>query len=120
MNMRIAMLALVLGSFTAQADDLLKPTAGQAPPVTELDAPIEGLADTVGRVEAEGRVMAVNPGSGTLTVAQEALPALGWPALTVRFEADPTLLRDLAPGMEIAYRFHSARGAARIDQVEPR
>lgn len=120
MKVRIAVLGLMLGAFATQADDLLKPTAGQAPPVTELDAPIEGLADTAGQVEAEGRVLAVNPGSGTLTVAQEALPALGWPALTVRFEADPALLRDLAPGMEVAYSFRSARGAARIEQVQQR
>jgi Cu(I)/Ag(I) efflux system protein CusF len=53
--------------------------------------------------EGLGVVRAVNTQQGTVTVAHEPIPALGWPAMTMAFTARSA---DLLNGVSVGQRVH--------------
>lgn len=70
----------------------------------------EGLPTEAGATGAESRsgkgtgmVTAVDPAAGTVTIEHEAMPELGWPAMTMAFAADPALLAAIAEGDKVAF-----------------
>jgi Cu(I)/Ag(I) efflux system protein CusF len=66
-----------------------------------------------GPVEGVGVVRAVNPKSGSITIDHEAIPSLGWPAMTMGFKvADPALLRGIQPGAKVRFQLtdHTVTG----------
>jgi RND family efflux transporter MFP subunit len=55
-----------------------------------------------------GRVSALDPQAGTIELEHEAMPSLGWPAMTMEFGvADKSLLRDLKPGDRVDFEVAS-------------
>ncbi|WP_051231751.1 copper-binding protein [Stutzerimonas azotifigens] len=113
----MAVAFLVAGLGTAAAEDLRKPLPAEMPPDS---VQVEPMPEAAGTLSGEGQVLAVDRAAGLLTVAQEPVPTLGWPSLTVRFDADPALLDGLAPGAWIVYSFRSAGGVARIERLQRR
>jgi Cu/Ag efflux protein CusF len=50
-------------------------------------------------------VRAVNPKARTVTLDHEAIPSLGWPAMTMSFKvSDPALLQGLNPGARVRFQ----------------
>ena len=54
-------------------------------------------------VQGAGVVKAVDPDKGTITLAHEAIPALGWPAMTMRFKIDRQLASTVKPGQHVTF-----------------
>jgi Cu(I)/Ag(I) efflux system protein CusF len=55
--------------------------------------------------EAVGVVRAVDAKVGSVTIAHQAIPALGWPAMTMPFKvADPALLKGVAVGAKVRFQ----------------
>jgi Cu(I)/Ag(I) efflux system periplasmic protein CusF len=51
-----------------------------------------------------GVIKAVDPKAGTVTIAHEPIPSIGWPAMTMTFPvADPSLLTGVAAGNTITF-----------------
>ena len=51
-----------------------------------------------------GRVSSLDPQAGTIELEHEAMPSLGWPAMTMEFGvADKDLLRGLKPGDRVDF-----------------
>lgn len=50
-----------------------------------------------------GKVTAIDPAAGTVTIAHSAIPEVKWPAMTMTFKADPKLLSGVAAGDQIAF-----------------
>jgi Cu/Ag efflux protein CusF len=54
-----------------------------------------------------------------LTITHEAIPALGWPAMTMRFGLeDPSLLKDAQPGDKVRFDFREKEGGYSIVDLE--
>ena len=45
-----------------------------------------------------GTVMAIDPAAGKITLDHAAIPAVGWPAMTMDFTAKPEVLKGIAVG----------------------
>lgn len=69
--------------------------------------PAQAPVQTAGPAAAEGTgvVRALNAKAGTITLDHDAIPSLGWPAMTMTFKAaDPALLRGVAPGQRVRFQ----------------
>lgn len=53
--------------------------------------------------KATGKVTAIDPAAGTVTIAHSAIPEVKWPAMTMTFKADPKLLSGVAMGDQVAF-----------------
>jgi len=71
----------------------------------QADAPPQ--ADAAPSHDITGKVVSLS--SDGITIAHEAIPALGWPAMTMDFRlARPELAAQLRPGDTIGFRFRQA------------
>jgi Cu/Ag efflux protein CusF len=50
-----------------------------------------------------GKVAALDPAAGTVTIAHAAIPEVKWPAMTMTFKVDPKLLSGIAAGDQVAF-----------------
>jgi Cu/Ag efflux protein CusF len=93
--MTVRVPALVLLGLAATA---ALPAAAQSaaqPPAAATAAPADGV----------GVVRAVNPKARTITLDHEAIPSLGWPAMTMTFKvADAALLQGVSPGARVRFQ----------------
>lgn len=68
----------------------------------------DDLAATAPRTEymAVGILNSVDPAAGTVNISHNAVPAAGWPAMTMDFKlADPNAAADLKPGERVDLHF---------------
>lgn len=91
-----------LSGLSARPLSAASSTGSRIPPVPKLQtlgagAVAASLATTQGRVES------VSPGS--VTLSHDPVPAVGWPAMTMTFHADPKLTRGLKPGDKVRFGF---------------
>lgn len=91
-TMTIAVLA-ALGALAA---------CGQKPETT-VPAAASGVADAAGAstgkmVKGVGVVTAVDAKAGTVTLDHQAIPAAGWPAMTMAFSASADVVAKARPG----------------------
>lgn len=70
---------------------------------------------------AEGQVTAVDPDAGRITLAHAPIPEIGWPAMTMAFEAGPEVdLSAIETGEEVRFQLTPVGdGMFRVDQVTP-
>jgi len=54
-------------------------------------------------VQGAGVVKSVELDKGSITLAHEAIPALGWPALTMRFKIDRQIASTVKPGQHVTF-----------------
>jgi Cu/Ag efflux protein CusF len=81
---------------------LATPAVAQPP---AQSAPAAASPAAPGAVEAVGVVRAVNAKSGMITIDHEAIPSLGWPAMTMGFKvADRGLLQGIQPGAQVRFQ----------------
>ena len=64
-------------------------------------APMTSAAKAL--AEATGRVEQVTQDS--VTLSHGPVPAIGWPAMTMAFRADPMLLRGVKAGDQVSFAF---------------
>lgn len=50
-----------------------------------------------------GTVTALDAGAGTVTIDHGPMPDIGWSAMTMTFDVDPTLLVGIAEGDSVAF-----------------
>lgn len=68
---------------------------------------------------ANGVISSIDAQSGKLTIAHEAIPALGWPKMTMRFGVETSsLLREVKEGDAVRFDFRNSNGAAVIVDME--
>ncbi|MEG8219343.1 copper-binding protein [Sphingobium psychrophilum] len=67
-----------------------------------------------------GVITAIDPQTAKLTIQHGPMPAVGWPAMTMAFKANPpTLLRGLQVGQRIGFDVMTHGMAAEITAVRP-
>lgn len=83
-------------------------------PMAAEDMPMAGNTDgmpmaTTGQVAtAEGIVTAIDEEAGTITVDHGPVEAVGWPAMTMPFEADAGLREQVAVGDDVTFSFRTS------------
>ncbi|MBK9252672.1 MAG: copper-binding protein [Proteobacteria bacterium] len=62
----------------------------------------EAAADLPGS-EGSGQIKALDAKSGKVTIHHAPIPTLGWPAMTMTFQAAPELLKALKVGQDVKF-----------------
>lgn len=100
------------------AQDLLKPsTRGDSPTINGGPA-TDIVSEPV--VHAEGRIEAIGPDKGVVTIAHEAVPALKWPAATMDFHARREQLEGLKVGDRVRISFQAEDDEAALVSIDKR
>jgi len=87
---------------------LLRLTADHENPSTDIkniERPAKGRqpAAETGMVSGTGRVTAVKPDENQITLAHEAIPQIGWPAMTMGFAVKSGTADNLQPGDQVDF-----------------
>ena len=64
-----------------------------------------------------GTVTAVDAEAGTITIDHGPAAAVEWPAMTMAFQADEALRRQVAVGDEVTFRFEMSDGRSKITSI---
>lgn len=68
-------------------------------------------------VQGMGVVKSVDPDQGTITLAHEAIPALEWPAMTMRFKIDRQLAATVKPGQRVSFELAAGGMGGTIKKI---
>jgi Cu(I)/Ag(I) efflux system protein CusF len=91
---KIAMAATILACGTALAADM---------PGMKLDKPAGTAREMQRAHHAMGVVKAVDAAKGTITLSHEPVPAIQWPAMTMPFKANKTLITSVKTGDRVNF-----------------
>ncbi len=87
------------------------PPERTAPMPPSMAMPQRARAAKPALLEAQGRIEAID--ADGVTLSHGAVPAIGWPAMTMTFRTDARLLAGLKPGDQVDFAFERvAEGAA--------
>jgi Cu/Ag efflux protein CusF len=117
----------------AGAVKMLSACGQPADPAAEPDAaaPVDtasaaGATDTATSPAAGSRsgsgagvVTAVDAAAGTVTINHEAIPAVGWPAMTMSFTADPAVVQQAAVGDRVEFDLTVQGNAGEVTAIRP-
>lgn len=78
----------------------------------EVHAPVPQAA------EGKGTVKAIDAKAGTITIAHGPMPALKWPAMTMKFKVENTsVLKDVTVGKKIHFVLKNVGGKPVVSQI---
>lgn len=66
-----------------------------------------------------GVITAVDPDAGTVTVEHGPIPGVGWPAMTMRFDASPAIVEAASTGERIEFDVSVRDGVNEITAIRP-
>ena len=86
----------------------------------KMDAPKQdATAVPAGPITSTGKITALDAGAGTVTLDHQAIPAIGWDAMSMTFTAaDSTLLKDLKVGDTVSFELKSATEKTIITKIQ--
>lgn len=99
-------------------------TSNTTPVSTAADGKMGEMASTgpgqaTGPIRATGVVAEIDAGAGTITLNHEAIPAISWPAMNMRFHAqDPAMLKGVAVGDRVTFELKSASETGIVTMVQ--
>lgn len=103
--------ALVLASMAASAQQKMDPNM---PGMAGMQATKPIQAQGVGIVKA------IDTAKGAITLQHQAIAAIGWPAMTMTFKADPpALLQKVKVGDKVKFTLHPAGMASTVTAISP-
>ena len=96
------------------------PPATQEPAKSDASMNMETPAPAVaGPITGTGTVTQVDAASGTITLDHGAIPAVGWPAMTMQFTAEnPAILQGIAVGDSVSFELKSATETSVVTSVQ--
>ncbi|SFK29615.1 MULTISPECIES: copper-binding protein [Rhodanobacteraceae] len=72
------------------------------------------------QAQGVGIVKAIDTAKGTITLQHQAIAAIGWPAMTMTFKADPpALLQKVKVGEQVKFTLHPAGMASTVTAISP-
>ena len=111
-----ALLALAgCGDGQSEPDATATPTGDATATMGEMGEP--GASATPIRAKSTGTITALDKDAGRVTLNHEAIPEAEWPAMTMGFDADPTLLGDLNVGDRVAFDVEIAGSSGRVTAI---
>ncbi len=71
--------------------------------------------------QGTGVITAIDPKAGRITIKHGAIPAVGWPAMTMTFKATPpALLRGVRAGQTVGFDVRTKGMDAEVTALRPR
>lgn len=99
------------GQFLIDSEASLSGTRARGIGEEPKRVPSAALHEVIGRIEKTDQ--------GALTLSHGAVPALGWPPMTMSFKlADPALARGLRPGDRVSFAFDQAPTGPTVRRIE--
>ena len=80
------------------------PTAAETPPAAQTGKGV-------------GKITALDMAGGKVTLNHEAIPDVGWPAMTMEFKADPTLLKGVKVGDKVNFDVKVENGESSVTAI---
>lgn len=74
-----------------------------AKPATSNDMASMDMSGAVKTGSGSGKITALDKAGGKITIDHGPIPAVGWPAMTMGFKADPKLLESVAVGDQVEF-----------------
>lgn len=109
--MKTLYLATAIAAFAFSATTVLPAQAAEMPMTA---------APAVKHAQGQGVIKAVDPKARTITIAHGAIPALGWPPMTMTFATAPKLAQTgLKPGAKIGFDLDSKGMSGMVTAVRP-
>lgn len=111
----VASLALAACDNADQNSEM--PMTSEDMPMDPGDMPVmqsDGAAKTG---SAEGGVTAIDAAGGTITIDHGAVASVGWPAMTMAFEASEDQLGSVAVGDTVAFTFRTSDDGNSIETI---
>lgn len=95
-------------------------SASEGSPTAEMaDMSGMGMVSSAKTGAGVGTVTAIDRAAGTVTIKHEAIPAIGWPAMTMAFEAHPaSLLTGLKIGDRINFDVSVDGSSAEVTAIQ--
>ena len=89
-----------------------------APPMADMPmAP--AVPAEAGPITGMGKITAINAAGGTLTIDHQAIPAVGWDAMSMGFTTtDTTMLKDLKVGDAVTFELKSTSEPSVVTKVQ--
>lgn len=118
----IASAARLLAACGRQTDPAAvepSPTASAAAVATADVGPATSAGQAGKSGSVEGVVTAVDAAAGTVTIQHGTIAAVGWPAMTMRFKADPAVVRKAAVGTRVRFDLTVQGNAAEVTAIRP-
>lgn len=75
----------------------------------QMNSNMPGMQHDAGKpaeAQAVGVVKAIDARAGTITLQHEAIPAIGWPAMTMPFHVSPEVLKQAKVGQKVQFILH--------------
>lgn len=102
-----------------------KAEAPKAEPSTAMadmkmgDAKTDASTVPAGPITSTGKITAIDATAGTVTLDHQAIPAVGWDAMSMGFTvSDPTMLKDLKVGDAVSFELKSAAEKTIITKIQ--
>lgn len=94
-------------------------TAAPTGAASTADA-MSGMAMPVGAKmgKATGTVTAIDAAAGKITLEHGAIPAVGWPAMTMAFSAKPYLFKGIAVGDKVDFDLTVTGSAGEVTAIK--
>jgi len=97
------------------------PSSAQSRDGTMKDMPGMHGAGAVKTGQGVGLVTAVDQRSGGITIKHGAIPAVGWPAMTMTFHATPpSILKNIRIGQSVIFDVRANGMDAQVTSLRPR
>lgn len=81
------------------------------------------VADNTGEAKVgkgTGTISAVDATAGKITIDHGAIPAIGWPAMTMGFSAQPELLAGIAAGDKVEFEVSVLPAGGEVTAIQKR
>ncbi|WP_343162744.1 copper-binding protein [Oleiagrimonas sp. C23AA] len=87
----------------------------------QMDPNMAGMHKaTATEAHGTGVVKAIDTAKGTITLQHQAIPSIGWPAMTMAFKANPPgLLQKVKVGDTVRFTLHPAGMASTVTAISP-
>jgi Cu/Ag efflux protein CusF len=86
-----------------------------ATPMANMPMPASSGAATT--ATGEGTVTAIDETGGTVTIDHGAIPAVGWPSMTMTFTADKSLRQKVAKGDRVRFEFRTTESGGELTAI---
>jgi Cu(I)/Ag(I) efflux system protein CusF len=74
---------------------------------------------SAGAIMATGKITAIDAAAGTVTLDHQAIPAVGWDAMSMGFTTtDPAMLKDFKVGDTVSFELKSAAEKTIITKIQ--
>lgn len=113
-KMPCAWVAILAASLVAAASAADMPS-GTKMPGMQMSGTVSTHKEKLGHTT--GKVLQIDATHARITIAHHAVAALGWPAMTMTFQATSQQMKGIRVGDQVDFAFYLRGGAAVIERI---